>query len=44
MAKVDVTCLWFQEEMEGLEIPEELRAKLMAHLGVSGMKSFFKIL
>ena len=23
--------------MEGLEIPEDLRAKLMAHLGVSGI-------
>ena len=30
--------------MEGLEIPEELRAKLMAHLGVSGLKNLIKIL
>ena len=29
--------------MEGLEIPEDLRAKLMAHLGVSGKTSITKI-
>ena len=29
--------------MEGLEIPEDLRAKLMAHLGVSGETSITKI-
>ena len=29
-------------KMEGLEIPEDLRAKLMAHLGVSGNKIFSK--
>ena len=29
-------------KMEGLDIPEDLRAKLMAHLGVSGNKIFSK--
>ena len=29
-------------KMEGLEIPEDLRAKLMAHLGVAGNKIFSK--
>ena len=39
----EIRCPSYQSViMEGLDIPEDLRAKLMAHLGVSGNKIFSK--